>query len=68
LASHQLGTSCEGHLDWLEGRFTLRTLIDAELRDLDDIGVEADIYRLRKAAFDKKELEERDQELSQDWA
>jgi len=39
-----------------------------ELRDLDDVGVEADVYRLRKAAFDKKDLEEQDRELSQDWA
>jgi len=39
-----------------------------ELRDLNDIGIEADVYRLRKAAFDKKELKERDQELSWDWA
>jgi len=38
------------------------------LRDLNDVGVEADIYHLRKAAFDKKDLEERDQELSRDWA
>ncbi len=68
LASHQLGTSREGHLDWLNGRFTLCTLIDAELQDLDDVGVEADVYRLRKAAFNKKELEERDRELSRDWA
>src|SRR6266478_3221704 len=68
LASHQLGTSREGHLDWLDGRFALRALIDAELQDLDDVGVEADIYRLRKVAFDKKDLEERDRELSRDWA
>src|SRR6266446_827815 len=59
LASHQLGTSREGHLDWLDGRFALHTLIDAELRDLDDVGVKANVYRLRKAAFDKKDLEER---------
>ena len=26
------------------------------------------MYRLRKAAFDKKDLEERDRELSRDWA
>ncbi len=58
LASHRLGTSCEGHLDWLDGQFALQALIDAELRDLDDVGVEADVYRLRKAAFDKKDLEE----------
>ncbi len=58
LASNRLGASCEGHLDWLDGQFALRTLIDAELQDLDDVGVEADIYRLRKAAFNKKELEE----------
>ncbi len=58
LASHRLGTSCEGHLDWLDGRFSLHVLIDVELRDLDDVGVEADIYCLRKAAFDKKDLEE----------
>jgi len=38
------------------------------MRDLDDIGVEADVYHLRKAAFDKKDLEERDRELSWDWA
>ncbi len=31
LASHRLGTSREGHLDWLDGRFTLRALIDTEL-------------------------------------
>jgi len=43
-------------------------LIDVELRDLNDVGVEANIYHLRKAAFDKKDLEERDQELSWDWA
>ena len=30
--------------------------------------MEADVYRLRKVAFDKKELEERDRELSRDWA
>ena len=58
LASDRLGTSREGHLDWLNRRFALRALIDAELRDLNDIGVEADVYHLRKAAFDKKELEE----------
>ena len=58
LASHRLGTSREGHLDWLDGQFALQALIDAELRDLDDVGVEADVYRLRKAAFDKKDLEE----------
>ncbi len=63
-----MGTSREGHLNWLNGRFTLRALIDAELRDLDDVGVEADVYCLRKVAFDKKELEERDRELSRDWA
>ncbi len=62
LASHRLGTSHEGHLDWLDGRFSLRALIDTELRDLNDV------YRLRKAAFDKKDLEERDCELSRDWA
>src|SRR6266481_5511463 len=60
LASHQLGTSCEGHLDWLDGQFALHTLIDAELRDLDDVRVEANIYHLRKAALDKKDLEEQD--------
>jgi len=43
-------------------------LIDAELQDLDDISIKADVYHLRKAAFDKKDLEERDRELSQDWA
>jgi len=63
-----LGTSHEGHLDWLDGRFALHTLIDTELRDLNDIGIEANVYRLRKAAFNKKELEEQDQELSRDWA
>ncbi len=68
LASHRLASSREGHLDWLDGRFALRALIDVELRDLDDVGVEADVYRLRKAAFDKKDLEERDIELSRDWA
>jgi len=68
LASHQLGTSHEGHLDWLNGQFALHALIDVELRDLDDISVEADVYCLRKAAFDKKDLEERDHELSRDWA
>src|SRR6266403_570662 len=68
LASHRLASSREGHLDWLDGRFALRALIDVELRDLDDVGVEADVYRLRKAAFDKKDLEERDRELSRDWA
>src|SRR6266446_2237888 len=68
LASHRLASSREGHLDWLDGRFALCALIDIELRDLDDVGVEADVYRLRKAAFDKKELEERDRELSRDWA
>ena len=31
LASHQLALPCEGHLDWLEGQFALRALIDAEL-------------------------------------
>ncbi len=35
-----------------------------ELQDLDDVGVKADVYCLRKAAFDKKELEEQDWELS----
>ncbi len=35
-----------------------------ELQDLDNVGVEADVYRLRMATFDKKDLEERDQELS----
>ncbi len=60
LASHRLGTSREGHLDWLDGRFALRALIDTELRDLDNLGVEADVYHLRKVAFDKKELEEQD--------
>src|SRR6266478_2999087 len=44
------------------------TLQSRNMRDLDDIGIEADVYRLRKAAFDKKELEERDRELSRDWA
>ncbi len=39
-----------------------------ELRDLDDVRVEADIYHLRKAAFDKKDLEDQDRELSRDWA
>ncbi len=68
LASHRLGTSHEGHLNWLDRQFTLRALIDAELRDLNDVGVEADVYHLRRAAFDKKELEERDRELSRDWA
>jgi len=68
LASHRLGTSHEGHLDWLDGRFSLHALINAELRDLNDVGVKANIYRLRKAAFDKKDLEEQDQELSRDWA
>src|SRR6266478_2279587 len=68
LASHRLGTSREGHLDWLDGRFSLHTLIDAELRDLDDVSIEADVYHLRKAALDKKDLEERDHELSWDWA
>ncbi len=68
LASHRLATSREGHLDWLDGQFALRALIDAELRDLDNIGVKADIYRLRRVAFNKKELEERDCELSRDWA
>ncbi len=58
LASHQLASSCEGHLDWLNGRFALRALIDAELRDLDDVGIEANVYCLRRVAFDKKELEE----------
>jgi len=43
-------------------------LIDAELRDLNDVGIEADVYHLQKAAFDKKDLEERDRELSRDWA
>jgi len=43
-------------------------LINTELLNLDDVGVEADIYQLRKAAFDKVELEERDRELSRDWA
>ncbi|SRR6266478_6385341 len=55
-----LGTSCEGHLDWIEGQFTLRALINSELLNLDDVGVEADVYQLREAAFNKKELEERD--------
>ena len=68
MASHRLGTPREGHLDWLNGRFALRTLIDAELQDLDDISIKADVYHLRKAAFDKKDLEERDRELSRDWA
>src|SRR6266436_5032660 len=68
LASHRLASSREGHLNWLDGRFALRALIDVELRDLDDVGVEADVYRLRKVAFDKKDLEERDRELSRDWA
>jgi len=58
LASHRLGTSREGHLNWLNGRFALRALIDTELQDLDNVGVEANIYRLRKAAFNKKDLEE----------
>ncbi len=44
------------------------TLQSRNMRDLDDIGVEADVYHLRKAAFDKKDLEERDRELSWDWA
>jgi len=35
-----------------------------ELLNLDDVGVEADIYQLRKAAFNKAKLEEQDQELS----
>ena len=43
-------------------------MIDAELRDLNDVGIKADVYRLQKAAFDKKDLEERDRELSRDWA
>ncbi len=60
LASHRLGAPCEGHLDWLDGQFSLHTLIDTELRDFNNVGIEADIYRLRKAAFDKKDLEERD--------
>src|SRR6266446_4102790 len=68
LASHRLASSREGHLDWLDGRFALRALIDVELRDLDDVGIKADVYRLRKAAFNKKDLEERDRELSRDWA
>ena len=68
LASSWLGTSHEGHLDWLEGKFTLQALIDLELLNLDDVGVEADIYQLRKAAFNKAKLEEQDQELSWDWA
>jgi len=64
LASSQLGTSREGHLDWLDGRFTLQALIDSELLNLNNMGVEANIYRLRKAAFDMKELEKWDWELS----
>ncbi len=68
MASDRLGTSHEGHLDWLDRRFALCALIDAELRDLDNLRVEADVYHLRKVAFDKKELEERDRELSRDWA
>jgi len=28
------------------------------LQDLDDVGIEANIYCLRKVAFDKKDLEE----------
>ena len=68
MASGQLGTSHEGHLDWLDSKFTLQALVDSELLNLNDIGVEANVYQLRKAAFDKTELEEQDQELSQDWA
>jgi len=58
LASHRLGSSREGHLDWLNRRFALHALIDTELRDLNDVGVEADVYHLRRAAFNKKDLEE----------
>ena len=68
LASGQLGSPHEGHLNWLDGQFALRALINSEFLNLDDVGVEADIYQLRKVAFDKKELEEQDRELSQDWA
>jgi len=68
LASSQLGSPHEGHLNWLDGQFALRALINSEFLNLDDVGVEADIYQLRKVAFDKKELEEQDRELSQDWA
>ncbi len=68
LVSGQLGSSHEGHLNWLNSKFALWALIDLELLNLDDVGVEADIYQLRKVAFDKAELEERDRALSRDWA
>jgi len=64
LASSRLGTPREGHLDWLDSKFALQALINSELLNLEDVGVEANVYQLRKATFDKAELEERDWELS----